>query len=189
MRTRKRSRGFTIPEILIAIMVITIALLGTIAAIAFGLRASHQGADNTVAIQVNRKVMENILQSIISPDPSVTTKFAVAGNPETDVRGAAAWHPLYIQPATSQWFSLDSYGFKPINYTSADCLKFQRDVENFELNVHSAPAVSNDTSVTPNPNLSATRFFYAVTVTTRWQDKSRWKWVQTKAFSTAGSAK
>lgn len=189
MPKRRRSKGFTIAEILIAIMVISIAILGTIAAIAFGLRASGQGADNTVAIQINRKVMENMLQAVIDPDPSITTFFATRGNPANDVRGNAAWHPIYIQPKSPAWFSLDDYGFRPINYNSADCLRFQRDTDRLQLNVFSTPAVTDDNNPVANDALSSTRYFFQVTVTTRWQAQSRWKWVETKAFSRSGLPK
>ena len=168
-------------------MVITIALLGTIAAIAYGLRASKLGSDNTVAIQVNRKVIENILQAVVTADPTKNPNFATKGDPSSDVRGATAWHPLYIQPASKNWFALDDYGYK--NYTSSDCLRFIRDTDNYELNVAMVPAVLNDTKSETKLDLTAVRYFYEIIVTTRWQDKSRWKWVETRAFSTSGSVK
>lgn len=179
LRKRRRfQKAFTIIEILIAIMVISIALLGTVAAIAFGLRASDQGADNTTATQINRKVMELLMQSIISPD--VATLLHAPGQIDA-ARGAAPWRPIFNEPQQPNWFGLKDFGYV---IGSADATRFIRDTRNYELDVSSerVPNGSNDYSVNGR--------FYRLTVTTRWQATSgvnRWKFVQTSAYSIAGA--
>lgn len=177
MRKKRRStRGFTIAEILIAIMVITVALLGTIAAIAFGLRASRLGGQNTVAIQINRKVIELILQSVRAPNEA---PFIVRqGAPETDLRLASGWHPV-VDESLARWFTYADFSV----FNATDKAIFDRDTSNFELNVFSRKAdktpSGNDLSVTPR--------FFEIFVTTRWQEQGRWKWITTQAFSLAGA--
>ena len=179
MKKRRRAiNGFTIAEILIAIGVITIALLGTIAAIAFGLRASKLGADNTVAIQVNRKVLELILQGIYPAKTS--SQFNHNPGVPTDPRGAVPWRPVLVPNGTvPQWFELADYGFPPI--ANADSERFKRDTLNCELDV-SAQMV-NPIDFGSN-SFSPSNLFRRIIVQTRWQDKgnNNWKVVRTEAY-------
>lgn len=181
MKARLRGRkGFTIAEILIAIGVITIALLGTIAAIAFGLRASRLGADNTVAIQVNRKVLELILQGIY-PTASSTQFHHGEGNPNA-ARGAAPWRPVFVPTGTlPRWFELEDYGFV---VNTPDAARFTRDTLNSELDVSAQPVPASDYG---SNSYSPSQKFRKIIVQTRWQDKGQnnWKVVRTEAYSIA----
>lgn len=171
VRTKKRaSRGFTIPEILIAIAVITIAMLGTIAAIAFGLRAARVGGDDSVALSVNRKIVELILQNQYSPGLSV---FNHGPADPTAARGTSPWRPLYDSSGGSQWFSLNDYGY---NNNSEDQQNFVSNSEKYELDVSCVKQ-------SPANSLSVDKAFYLITVQTRWQDKGRWRSLKTEAYS------
>ena len=178
MRKRQRAkRGFTIAEILIAIMVITIAMLGTIAAIAYGLRASKLGADNTVAIQINRKVLELILQGIYPAKTS--TQFHHSPGDPTAARGTAPWRPVVVPTGTvPRWFELSDYGFLTVN---ADSERFERDISNSELDVSAVPVPASDFG---GSTFSPSNNFKLITVQTRWQDKGQnnWKVVSTQAY-------
>lgn len=171
-------------------MVITIALLGTIAAIAYGLRASRLGSDNTLAIQVNRKVIESILQNIKNCNTS-SAYFNQAGNPANDARSSTAWHPVYLVADTDDWFTLIDYGYKISDLTtpSPDCQRFMRDTRDYQLNVMLNPAVDNDAQPGVDPSkFSALRAFYEIVATTRWQEKGsgRWKWLETRTLGVPG---
>ena len=178
MKKRRRAiKGFTIAEILIAIGVITIALLGTIAAIAFGLRASKLGADNTVAIQVNRKVLELILQGIYPAKTS--TQFHHAEGNITATRGTLPWRPVVVPDGTvPRWFELADYGFLVAN---ADSGRFRRDTLNCELDVSAQTVPGADFG---NNSFSPSNLFRKIVVQTRWQDKgnNNWKVVRTEAY-------
>lgn len=176
MRRPGQNRGLTIAEILIAIAVITIAMMGTIAAIAFGLRAAHVGSEDTVAVSVNRKITELVLQNQFAV---TTTNFNHSPESVTAARGSGNWKPLYSTGGVpSDWFALSDYGFTE---GTADAAKFVRETENFELDV-SCQRMSGGT---PTAALSVSQAFYLVTVTTRWQDKQRWRWLRTEAYSTS----
>lgn len=176
MRKPRRARqGFTIMEILIAILAITIAILGTLAAIAFGLRASKLGSENTVAIQINRKVIELILQGIYPvATGAIEPAFNHAPAAITEARGGGTWRPIFLGPSTPRWFSIQDYGF--IDGTP-DADKFRSDTSTFELDV-SAVQMSD-----PVP-LKVDNRFIRIVVQTRWQDKGRsdWKVVRTETF-------
>lgn len=182
MRKRRKLRAFTIIEILIAIMVISIALLGTVAAIAFGLRASDQGSSNTVAIQINRKVLELLVQSAFNwnNNPNILN---IPPASITAPRATSTWKPVFYNPAQANWFSLADFGYTA---GTADATKFAEDTRNYELSVSAVK--QSDANLQ-----SVTNSFYLFTVTTRWQTttgasdgvgKSRWKSVQTSAYST-----
>lgn len=176
MKHRRASKGFTILEILISILVISVAMLGTIAAIAYGLRASKLGSDNTVAIQVNRKVLELVLQGIY-PASSSTQFYHAPGDPALP-RGTAPWRPVVVPDLTvPKWFELLDYGFLVQN---SDSERFKRDTLNSELDV-SAVNVTGTTSFSPSNN------FKLIVAQTRWQDKgvNNWKVVRTEAYSIA----
>lgn len=176
MRKSGRTRGLTVTEILIAIAVITIAMMGTIAAIAFGLRAAHVGNEDTVAVSINRKVTELILQNQFQVTSGL---FAHGPADENVARGTAPWQPLYQTGGVpAGWFSLADYGFTE---GTADAQKFIRDTQGFELDV----SCQQSSGGTTNPNLSVSRAFYLITVTTRWQNKQRWRSLRTEAFSTS----
>jgi prepilin-type N-terminal cleavage/methylation domain-containing protein len=176
---RKRLRalkGFTIPEILIALSVITIALLGTIAAIAFGLKASKLGADNTVAIQINRKVLELILQGVY-PSDSTPPLFPTTESALTSARGTDGWKPVFLPTGTNpRWFLLTDYGYVA---GTQDAENFTRDTQNSEVSVSATDVVE--------AGLHVSNRFKRIVVQTRWQEKGQnnWKVVRTEAFSLA----
>jgi len=187
-RHLKSRKGFTIPEILIALMVISIALLGTIAAIAYGLRAAKLGGDNTVAIQINRKVYELVLQSVYTTtDAAIAAQVAhppadptlprlatpTAGNP---------WLPVYLPNGVTspKWFQLGDYGYVQ---GTPDANKFILETDRFQLDVSNqgpAPVAGSD-------QLWATNKFQTWVIQTRWQDKNsrNWKVVRTEGYGLA----
>lgn len=176
MRKSGRTRGLTVTEILIAIAVITIAMMGTIAAIAFGLRAAHVGNEDTVAVSINRKVTELILQNQYS---AVLVQFDHDPADPNVARGTAPWQPLYQTGGVpAGWFSLNDYGFTE---GTADAQKFIRDTQGFELDV----SCRRQGGGTTNPDLSVAKAFYLIVVTTRWQNKQRWRSLRTEALSTS----
>lgn len=174
-RLRANRSGFTIVEILIAIVVITIAIFGTIAAIGFGLRASELGRTNTLAIGVNRKVVELIIGAKYQLPNTYFTGAALSSSDLTQPYGTAPWKPLYYTGAAidNYWFKLADYGISDIN--QPDAKKFITEAPNYELHVHIEP-VSNVTSSTDSR-------LRVLTVTTRWRDKTGWKNIKTDAFN------
>ena len=140
---KKKSTGFTILEILIALGTISVAILGTIAAIAFGLRASKLGSDNTVAIQVNRKIVELIVQGIY-PSATETSFHHAPGDPNV-ARGTAPWRRIFLAAAAApRWFLIEDYGYVP---GSAEAARFASDTERFELDVSAQLVVRDRKSV------------------------------------------
>lgn len=171
--SRRGSRGFTIAEILISIAVITIALLGTIAAIAYGLRASRVGGDDSVAVSINRKVIELILQNQFS---ATLPAFNHAPADPDAPRATGGWQPLYLDTGGT-WFRLSDYGFTS---GTPEATRFIRDTQDFELDVSSQPPPAPS----PANDLAVDQKFFLITVTTRWQDKHRWRWLRTETYST-----
>ena len=184
MRKRHR-RGFTIVEILIAIAVITIALFGTIAAIAYGLRASDLGRTNTFAIGVNRKIEELILGGNYQlPNTNFTSGNFLTEADLALAYGTSPWRPLYYTGAAvvNDWFKLADYGFLDLN--SGDARKFVAESPIYELHVHIAPL--STTASTVDSRVSR------IAITTRWHDKTRgngsnpaagWKSITTTAYN------
>ncbi|MBT9588186.1 prepilin-type N-terminal cleavage/methylation domain-containing protein [bacterium] len=169
---RSKRQGFSILEILIAIAVITVAIFGTIAAIAFGLRASDLGRTNTFAIGVNRKVIELILGGNYQLP---NTYFQVGALVAADMSvpyGTAPWRPLYVT-GDNFWFRLTDFGYS--NPASGDATKFVTEAPSYELHVFIEP-VSTTTS-------SFDSRLKHIIATTRWRDKTGWKNIQTEAFS------
>lgn len=176
IRRRRSQRGFTIIEILISIMVITIAIFGTIAAIAYGLRASELGRTNTLAIGVNRKVEELILGGNYQLPNTYFTSGGFLSNSDLKLNyGSAPWKKLFYTGAATDnyWFKLADYGFLDPN--QGDAKKFIAEAPNYELHVHIA-ALSTDTTQV-NSRMSR------IAITTRWRDKTGWKNIQTVAYN------
>ena len=176
MKIRSRARGFTIVEILISVMVITIAIFGTIAAIAYGLRASDLGRTNTLAIGVNRKIEELILGGNYQlPNTYFTSGGYLTAADLTLAYGAAPWKPLFYTGAATDnfWFKIADYGF--VDPNSGDAKKFINEAPGYELHVHMAPLSTLGTSVDSRLN--------RITITTRWRDKTGWKNIATTAYN------
>lgn len=181
---RRKAGGFTLTEVLIAIAVLSIAILGTIAAIAFGLRASKVGGQDSVALSINRKVMELILQNQYSPSLTIFTSAGEVKDASgfTAARNSPDWHPLYssgTNGAPAGWFQLSDYGYTP---GTDDTKRFVMETEGIQLNVKTKAAPSSVPVAYTEYDVDA-KHFYEIIVTTRWQDKSRWRWLQTRAFS------
>ena len=176
MRLRRRSGlGFTIIEILISIVVITIAIFGTVAAIAFGLRASDLGKTNTFAIGANRKVLELILGGNYQLPNAKFTAAALTAADLTKAKGATPWRPLYFTGGAivNDWFKVADFGYNDL--TLPEAKKFMLESPNYELHVFITNLSSSPTSVD-----SRVRQIF---VTTRWRDKTGWKNIQTQAFN------
>jgi len=169
---RRRQSGFSIIEILMAIAVITIAIFGTISAIAFGLRASDLGKTNTFAIGVNRKVLELILGGNYQLPNAYFSAGTLSASALTDPHGTPPWRPLYVN-SDNFWFKLADYGYSDPN--APEARKFITESVNYELHISIAP-VSAVTSTVD----SRLRHIIA---TTRWRDKTGWKSIQTEAYS------
>lgn len=58
---RRAKQGFSIIEILIAIVVITIGVMGVLGALAFGLQSTDSSERLGKAVQISRKIMEQAL--------------------------------------------------------------------------------------------------------------------------------
>lgn len=176
MKRKRASRsGFTIVEILISIMVITIAIFGTVAAIGFGLRASDLGRTNTLAIGVNRKVVELIIGGKYPLPNTYFTGAALTTTNLTSAYGTLPWKKLYYTGAAvdNYWFKLADYGFSDLS--QPDAQKFTAEAPNYELHVH----IEALSTVTTSPD-SRLR---VITVTTRWRDKTGWKNIKTDAYN------
>ncbi|MFN8607592.1 MAG: type II secretion system protein [Vulcanimicrobiota bacterium] len=176
MKRRGRVRGFTIIEILIAIMVITIAIFGTIAAIAYGLRASELGRTNTLAIGVNRKIEELILGGNYQlPNTYFTSGGFLTSSDLVLPFGSAPWKKVFYTGAyvDNFWFKLADYGYLDPNAYEAK--KFVTEADNYELHVHIAPLSTVTTQVDSRLN--------RITITTRWRDKTGWKNISTTAYN------
>lgn len=182
----KKRLGFTIPEILIAILVITIALLGTIAAIAYGLRASKLGSDNTVAIQINRKVYELMLQSIFPPTDANFAAVINHGPADPSLPRIATpsvsnpWQPVFVADTvtTPKWFKLADYGFVA---GTPEAEKFILETSRFQLDISSQGPLPFSGVEDP---LWVTKRFQTLVIQTRWQDKNAtgWKVVRTEGY-------
>lgn len=172
---RRRASGFTIIEIMIAMGVITIAIMGTVAAIGFGLRASDLGRTNTFAIGVNRKVMELILGGNYQL-PNVDFEAGALTTAQlTAPHLGAPWRPLYFQGAAivPTWFKIADYGFTDLNAPEAQ--RFLLESPNYELHVF----MHLYGTVTTHPDIRLRE----ILITTRWRDKTGWKNIRTQAFN------
>lgn len=66
---RLRRRGFSLPELLIALVIIAIALLGLISALTYGMRANEGAARRSQALNYARMLMGKIKRNAALPSP------------------------------------------------------------------------------------------------------------------------
>ena len=92
LRIRKK-KGFTIVEVMISIAVISVALLGTLSALAFGVRATDLTTHNTEAEAIQRRILELIL----------------CGGPKGPVVGGGALNNGAGSVYDNQWRSLTTF--------------------------------------------------------------------------------
>lgn len=67
-------KGFSLVEILIAIVVLAIGIMGVLGALSYGLHASETSEELSKAIAINRKIME---QALIVPETSDAAPVAI----------------------------------------------------------------------------------------------------------------
>lgn len=186
MRYREpaRQKGFTIAEVLITIAVISVAFLGTIAALAFGMTASRDTSQHTVALNYNRRMIELVYTGgyIKTPpgagDPIALTTPAPVNVPFNDAR----WRQLYYLPSrpdgipnpfpSDKWFELGDWFAPRPNGVQYNYAEAQRFVLNEEQRYQVNLTIQNDQLVdTPVNSLDPKNNIYRLVVQTRWREK------------------
>ena len=182
---RRQRGGFSLAEVLISIAVLSIGILGTVAALAFGLRATDLGARTTVAVNLNRKMLEMILSqassyTIISAN---NVSFANFDGPVPSSWAGSTSDP-YIDTPFAQtggigWHRLDAAPFDAgvfVNTADPKELKRFNDeiLPNFERNITGEPLSSSTAEFG--------HYMARVVVTTRWRDKGEYKYVRTEGI-------
>lgn len=66
----RRPAGFSVPELLIALVIIAIALLGLISALTYGMRANEGAQRRSQALNYARKLMGEIKRNAARPSPN-----------------------------------------------------------------------------------------------------------------------
>jgi prepilin-type N-terminal cleavage/methylation domain-containing protein len=66
-RTRPRTLGFTIAEVLVSIAILAVALTGVLAALAYDAFAAEQAGNYTYALNYSRKIMDLLQSGQIDP--------------------------------------------------------------------------------------------------------------------------
>lgn len=189
---RSRLRGFTIAEILITIAIISIAFLGTMAALAFGMTATRDTAQHTTALNYNRRMIE-----LLYSKPSIYSGGGITEGPPAPVdapRDDPQWKRLYYLPDPSRtlpsgvdaWFELsDWYRDATTGLPSNDAKQFMLEEHKYQVNIVKQ-AVD-----TTNPSTNPATAVFRVIVTTRWSekvgvtaggsDRNRWRFMRTEA--------
>ncbi len=94
MRHRnKRHRGFSLIEILIAIVVLAIGIMGVLGALSYGLQASENSSRMTKATNFSRRLLERIIVN-----GAWTGTVLNGSEPKFDVNDPNTWTPVDASP-------------------------------------------------------------------------------------------
>jgi prepilin-type N-terminal cleavage/methylation domain-containing protein len=184
-----RRRGFTIAEVLITIAIISVAFLGTMAALAFGMTATRDTAQHTTALNYNRRMIE-----LLYNKPSIWASFPDSAPAAIDApRDSGDWRHLYYRepqrprPAGLDfWYELSDWYPDAMNLNpSNEAKQFLIEEPKYQVNIVRRQLES--TNPTTNPATGVWRFI----VTTRWSEKvgvpgtgtdiSKWRSMRTEA--------
>lgn len=204
VRYRKpaRQKGFTIIEVLITIAVVSVAFLGTIAALAFGMTASRDTSLHTVALNYNRRMIELVYGGGFIKTPPGSSDPIALDVPASinESINSSKWRQLYYLPArpdgianpfpTDKWFELSDW-FAPrpsVQYDYPEAQKFRLQEEKFQTNM---TVQNNQLIETPTDAQDVKSNVYRLVVQTRWREKvgtksagselNRWRSVRTDA--------
>ena len=185
MRYRKPAgpKGFTIVEVLITIAVVSVAFLGTMAALAFGMTASRDTSQHTVALNYNRRMIELVYAGgYIKATPGSSDPIALGPPAAIDLPyNDTHWRQLYYLPSrpdnlsnpfpTDKWFELgDWFAPRPngVQYDYPEAQRFQLEEQKYQVNL----TVMNDQLVdTPVDAMDPKSNIYRLVVQTRWREQ------------------
>ncbi len=95
MRHRnKQHRGFSLIEILIAIVVLAIGIMGVLGALSYGLQASENSSRMTKATNFSRRLLEQIIINGAWDAPGVLR----GSEPRFDANAPGTWTPVDASP-------------------------------------------------------------------------------------------
>lgn len=182
---RRRLRGFTLGECLVSIAILSIAISGVLAALAFDVTSSEQNGALTFANSYNRKILDLIQNNQLD-----YKAISVVGT----------WPP---QPASitapldgTNWKKLDgdallATGGGVTNFWGAPgSVEFQRwqiEKERYHTNIVSARVVENFGSVASGERFK--NLLVEILITTRWANKGSWRSTQLRGFTTTSEQK
>lgn len=174
---RKPGRyGFTLAEVLITIAVISIGFLGTMAALAFGMTASRDTAQHTLALNYNRRILELLFSKVIPTTQLTNTDPADPGVNFPDATAEeAVWRRLYYRPTftlpsgLSDWFALSDW-YPGSTTTGPEAKKFVVDSERYRVNVTYRRDIVGGSEVSANTDPKYNLLH--IVIQTRWRERA-----------------
>ena len=173
-RARRAAFGFSLAEVLISIAVISIAILGTLASLGFGVKATDMSTHYSEALAIERRIMEVILTGGTRAPATGSTLINTGAYDGT-------WRTLgnFTQTAPMAGSTtLDQLISTNTTVDAADARRFNDMAERYQVSV----AVANCDSIAPTVTSDPRSFLVNVTVSVRWAEKSGRKQDSATAF-------
>ena len=171
---RRRKRGFTIVEVLISIVVLTVSLTGVLAALAYDAFSADQSGMYSYAVNYTRRVLDLMQSGQVDP---VAPGFITATTP-------ASITSNLVNDGTI-WRDLDASPLNPgLIWGAAGSVERQRfDIEKQKYGVNlAARRLVATVAGEPDVRLRYQNLLFEVTVTTRWRQRRGFRFVSMRGF-------
>lgn len=114
MRMRSR-KGFSLIEILIAIVVLAIGIMGVLGALAYGVKAGEYSSRTTKATNLSRRLLERLLV-----DQAWTGGVLKGNEPHFDPQDQSTWTPVDASPYNNLFMDAGDRNqyYREITYTA-----------------------------------------------------------------------
>ena len=178
-RARRAAFGFSLAEVLISIAVISIAILGTLASLGFGVKATDMSTHYSEALAIERRIMEVILTGGTRAPATGSTLIDTGAYDGADPD--KPWRTLRVFAQTAPMAgstTLDQLISTNTTVDAADVRRYNDMAERYEVRV----SVVNCDGVGPGSTSDPRSFLVNVTGAVRWAEKSGRKQVSATAF-------
>jgi prepilin-type N-terminal cleavage/methylation domain-containing protein len=195
-RFKRRQDGFTLAELLISIAIISVALLGTLSSLAFGIKASDSSADQTQALNLDRRMLELILVGgtkgpVITLSSSNVATYNFTGAPWNNPGTAAGFGPA-PGPTDARWVPLSSIlantapPFASTDFLNAldtmDTTRINVAAQLFKIRITAGAHVFGSGAVQTGIATTPNNYLTDVQVDVGWWEKTFWKTVTTSSI-------